>query len=162
MAYIDKNGVVLVRTNTKYRGWCSHCNDWKLFVYDEEIWIEPDDTHNTLADLGIVRRCETCGNVYQSTKLKDIPDEKILEQQQRYKSYERMWIKGSTMESDAGLLAYRQWKREQYEAWEKKRDELKEEKQVLYKGVQRNEKCPCGSGLKYKKCCELKFKQYNI
>jgi uncharacterized protein YecA (UPF0149 family) len=44
-------------------------------------------------------------------------------------------------------------------AFEKKMEELEEERLLFYKDAGRNDPCPCGSGLKYKKCCELRMKE---
>jgi len=50
----------------------------------------------------------------------------------------------------------------------KYREEKEQIKQELlkFKGVQRNDTCPCGSGKKYKKCCleetERKLTEYKL
>ncbi|HPI82626.1 MAG TPA: SEC-C metal-binding domain-containing protein, partial [Candidatus Paceibacterota bacterium] len=72
-------------------------------------------------------------------------------------------------ESDAGQHAIdEQRRKKRAEEMAKYREEKEKMKEYLikYKGIQRNETCPCGSGKKYKKCClqdvEKKLQEYNL
>lgn len=56
----------------KYRVWCKTCNDFVFHVKKEE-------------DL----KCTHCDTIYSEILLKDIPDEKISEQRQRYKDHRK-------------------------------------------------------------------------
>mgnify|MGYP001769338560 CR=1 FL=1 len=56
------------------RVWCKECNDFSLHRRDKE------NKENLV--------CMSCGTVYTEVLLKDIPEEKILEQRQRYKRYQ--------------------------------------------------------------------------
>jgi len=55
------------------RLWCKHCNEWMLHLHhypDWENWF-----------------CVSCKNKYEETPLSEIPNDKILEQQERYKEH---------------------------------------------------------------------------
>lgn len=55
----------------KHRLWCKKCKDWKLFttkkLFDKEYF------------------CEECKTQFEEILLKDIPEDKIKEQRERYK-----------------------------------------------------------------------------
>lgn len=143
------------------RLWCKHCSDWKLFFKEF-----PNK------DL----KCSDCNVVHDKTLLSEIPEDKILEQRERFKekrSYNfRRTINmisslqygtpgydfsDDILESDAGLQSIEQYQKE-------KRDErLKEIKEDInaHKDIGRNEKCKCGSNKKYKQCCLIRIKSYN-
>jgi uncharacterized protein YecA (UPF0149 family) len=121
--------------------------------------------------------CDTCGNEYVPYSLSEVPEEKILEQRERYRQMKKTeFIKmlsayqdmsksniladmmrevsdrpvGYTVkEDDAGQEAIDAAERADREA--KRRGEIEFKEQ--YRGAQRNDKCRCGSGNKYKKCC---------
>jgi preprotein translocase subunit SecA len=121
--------------------------------------------------------CDTCGNEYVPYSLSEVPEEKILEQRERYRQMKKTeFIKmlsayqdmsksniladmfrevsdrpvGYTVkEDDAGQEAIDAAERADREA--KRREEIEFKEQ--YRGAQRNDKCRCGSGNKYKKCC---------
>jgi len=60
-------------TTHKYRVWCKTCNDFILHTKKEE------------EDL----KCGDCDTVYTEIFLKDIPEDKIIEQRVRYKDQKR-------------------------------------------------------------------------
>jgi preprotein translocase subunit SecA len=121
--------------------------------------------------------CDTCGNEYVPYSLSEVPEEKILEQRERYRQMKKTeFIKmlsayqdmsrsniladmmrevsdrpvGYTVkEDDAGQEAIDTAERADREAKRREEIEFKES----YRGAQRNDKCRCGSGNKYKKCC---------
>jgi uncharacterized protein YecA (UPF0149 family) len=121
--------------------------------------------------------CDTCGNEYVPYSLSEVPEEKILEQRERYRQMKKTeFIKmlsayqdmsksniladmfrevsdrpvGYTVkEDDAGQEAIDTAERADREA--KRREEIEFKEQ--YRGAQRNDKCRCGSENKYKKCC---------
>jgi preprotein translocase subunit SecA len=121
--------------------------------------------------------CDTCGNEYVPYSLSEVPEEKILEQRERYRQMKKTeFIKmlsayqdmsksniladmmrevsdrpvGYTVkEDDAGQEAIDTAERAAREAKKLADIEFKEQ----YRGAQRNDKCRCGSGNKYKKCC---------
>lgn len=146
--------------NTKYlyRLWCKKCND---FTLHEEL----NDNSNC-----------SCGQVYSNVKISEINKEKLIEQRERFKNQEltefndlmsmmtnklnpismfsndAFEVKTKIIESDAGLKSERKRKIEI-------KEKLKEEAEIelsKFKGIQRNDKCICKSGLKYKKCCKNK------
>jgi len=131
----------------------------------------PEDKDNVLI-------CK-CGTQYTDIKLVDIDKDKRYIQQQRFKKQRSENFRQITnifgligmnqyglfdtpnvgiqvVESDAGLEAI-----EAYERSEKRRIKDEEKAEVLrYKSVGRNDKCLCGSDLKYKKCCEGRISGY--
>lgn len=158
------------------RAWCKHCNDWTLF----ENAKESDDYF-----------CKDCNNVFETYLLSDVPDDKIIEQRERYiESKRKDWDETFKMlqpgysemrmaidmfsppkskiviiEADAGQKAIDKQKREERErAYQKKREEREKQRKEYeaYSQLGRNDKCICGSGLKYKKCCLHKFQNMSF
>jgi hypothetical protein len=154
-------------TRTLYRTWCTTCQDWELFEFD---WF-----HREIEDNG--KTCRTCNNPLESgTKIGDIPKEKLAEQRLRYKNYKKRQFQqtmnifsmigmgGNGMfndfpqtdiiENDAGQEAIdterRRIEKEERDNENQRQAELK----AKFRGIGRNELCRCGSGKKYKKCCE--------
>ena len=148
------------------RVWCLKCQDWKLHKQYYPNW---DDWF-----------CEDCETKHESTFLKDIPEEKILEQRERYKESERESmdkILGEFMnpnlhflremfsepgsdvriiEADAGQVAIDKKikEKEAKKRMERHEKRIQDEAEIKkYKDLRRNDKCICGSSLKYKKCC---------
>ena len=153
-------------TQTFYRQWCVPCQEWTFFrrkSFDQ-------------AELC----CKECGSEERYYNLKDIPENKIMEQRERWKqqrSEQFASVFGGMMygsvllnaglggsgggpihevENDAGQKEIDAGQKEIDEARAKARQEaarLKAEKEVKFRHVGRNDPCLCGSGLKYKKCC---------
>lgn len=153
-------------TRTLHRFWCTECKDYTL--------------HNTLGSKG----CTICGTITETYNLKDVPEEKVLEQRERYKKSKRNIFesylsfiqpknqleqlvemfheecKTEIIETDAG----QKYIDEQREIERRKkaseayqvRKELEDEYKK-YKKLGRNDICLCGSGRKYKNCCITKF-----
>ena len=145
---------------TYSRFWCTKCQDY------------------TIQNTGEDGACRTCGTVTKEYKLSDVPKEKQEEQRARYNKQredslynilagirrnpledmfrEDFSIGYKVNETDAG-------QKELDEAFNKrmadarvKREELKQQYE-MFRHTGRNDKCPCGSNLKYKKCCLSKF-----
>lgn len=138
---------------TLHRHWCKNCQDWTLFGYQFE------GKHWT---------CKNCFTPQQKTTFREIPQEKIDEQQARYKEqrinttnsvfgilsdafsgYRTSLQEVQIIEHDAGFEDMQQRIRDERLKVQKEREELR----VKYKDLGRNDLCICGSGLKYKKCC---------
>lgn len=150
----------------KHRAWCQTCADYVLYT------INPRETKEVV--------CDICTKEHIITPLEQIPRMKILEQRERYKEAKRRHMeeilklpyrgmlmemsmfspwptpKVNITESDAGQKALdEKAKRDRQKAlieWEEKQNRRKE-MQKKFKDVQRNDKCLCGSGKKFKKCC---------
>ncbi len=145
-------------TQTFYRKWCVPCQEWTFFRrgFNE-----------------VKHYCKECGSEEKSYTLADIPENKILEQRERWKqqrSEQFASVFGGMMYGSALLSAGLEssgggpireveddaGQKEIDEARVKARQEaarLKAEKEVKFRHVGRNDLCLCGSGLKYKKCC---------
>jgi uncharacterized protein YecA (UPF0149 family) len=148
-------------TEKKYRYWCGTCGDYEIFSLKEDHHI-----------------CNKCSSKKVEVELSIIPEEKIKEQQDRFRNMRRtdfarmmevyqfmgqnpnaempMLESDSIYETDAGLLAIEKVEREKREA---------EQQAILediaaHKGIGRNEKCPCLSGKKYKQCCLKRIEGY--
>jgi hypothetical protein len=152
-------------TIRKYRQWCKTCQDWTLHTINGE-------TDQLICDL-----CKTENtNVY----LDEIPNEKLLEQRARYNKKKYSFILDNVLlnpnnnpfapvgsnieiiETDAGQDYIDEQVKKRYEELQKKREE-QDKLQAEHKKIGRNEKCFCGSGLKFKKCCYNKvFGQIEI
>lgn len=61
-------------TQYLYRSWCVPCGDWTLFYHQ----IGEDTA-----------KCKVCSTAHEAIKLKDIPEEKLKEQRERYKIYKK-------------------------------------------------------------------------
>lgn len=125
--------------------------------------------------------CLTCGTINESYKLSEVPEEKLIAQRNRYSAKKKADIINAfqaispyseyypisllgtldmyseVVEDDAGQKAIDKAREERYEKIKKEREELKAEYNKTFKGTNRNESCPCGSGKKYKHCCQNKF-----
>ena len=147
----------------KYRQYCKTCEDYTVHTATDTLDEKLED---------IPHICSSCQTEYTSIKLIDIPHKIRLEQQQRYREYSRRDMaemyssfgRGSNIfddffkpvsgpitkiiESDAGWKAQRE---REIATAKKIRDERNAEL-AKYKDVGRNDKCPCGSGNKYKHC----------
>jgi hypothetical protein len=161
----------------KKRTWCTTCQEFETF----ESHLTSETTVLDAAGKEIKKfsktTCDTCGNEYVPYSLSEVPEEKILEQRERYRQMKKAeFIKmlsayqdmsksniladmmrevsdkpvGYTVkEDDAGQEAIDEAERAQREATRAAEQEFKSR----YHGAQRNDKCRCDSGLKYKKCC---------
>lgn len=161
----------------KKRRWCITCQEFEIFesrLTDETTVLDADGREIKKISK---TTCDTCGNEYVPYSLSEVPEEKIQEQRARYKKMKKEeFIKmlsayqdmsrsniladmmrevsdasvGYTVrEDDAGQEAIDLEERAQREATRLAEQEFK----AKYHGAQRNEKCRCDSGLKYKKCC---------
>ncbi len=137
------------------RLWCVSCQEWELF--DREISPE-----NSL-------HCSECKTpLDENVVLGDIPKEKILEQRKRYAESKRrefysMMNMFQTLGQSSGCGEIGSREIIEHDAGQKAIDEERirlerEEREALraeqakYIHVGRNEKCPCGSGKKFKHC----------
>lgn len=124
-------------------------------------------------------KCKECSNVFKPTSLEEIPEDKITEQQERYKAYRKksnnigdLLVRGvgpkldffnenwdeetEIVECDAGYHKILVKEEEARKAKAQKRQQERkrawdEMKPFLELG--RNRPCACESGKKYKKCC---------
>ena len=139
-----------------YRQWCKSCNDFTFHT------SEP----------GSELTCRICDTEFSSIMIQDIPENKVEEQRTRFKEHRRRtmfsylrnpleMIKNSEMfgnddfiiETDVGLLAIEERIRQERESIRRSNLELKQK----FANLGRNELCRCGSGKKYKKCCQPKI-----
>lgn len=142
------------------RIWCKSCNDFTI----HEL--------NT----GEKLQCNYCGTEYTNIYLKEIPKDKLELQRERYKFQQRRKYtdlytgfltnglnelfeepgKPVILESDAGQedidTRIRQERAKRMAEYREKQ-EKKKQLQEKFKNTHRNDKCLCGSGLKYKYCC---------
>jgi len=137
-------------TNILKRTWCKCCQDYTLFA-------------ETASKQAI---CKTCETHYEEYTLESVPSNKVTEQRARYAEYKRQefqeimamlqsggnlanYMPSNIVEDDAGQNAIDAALRAEAEA--KRAAEL--EYKSRFRGLGRNDKCQCGSGKKYKKCC---------
>ena len=144
------------------RTWCSTCKEFTLHhkPFEQEF------------------KCKDCGDSSKTYNPKDIPDDKYREQIERWKNYNANKIgnlylnfassnssflgsspKVEIIEDDLG---YEKRRNELYAKEQEVRKAKKEEQErlkSLYKGLTRNDKCGCRSGLKFKNCCQSKINE---
>ncbi len=161
----------------KKRTWCTTCQEFELFeshLTSETTVLDADGKE--IKKLSKTS-CDTCGNEYVPYSLSEVPEEKILEQRERYRQMKKKEFFGmlsayqdmsksnmladmfgevsdrpvgyTVKEDDAGQEAIDIAERAEREARRREEIEFKES----HRGAQRNDKCRCGSGNKYKKCC---------
>jgi len=144
-------------TKQYIRFWCSECKNFTV--------------HN------IDGPCLICGVETKEYKISDVPIEFILQQRRRFKNkrssnfnkilnnlyyplggiFEETNFNYEVIETDAGQLKLEEDENKERQKVILERKEHEEEYKLFYKGVGRNEDCPCGSNKKYKKCCISKF-----
>jgi uncharacterized protein YchJ len=162
-------------TQTYYRLWCKTCQDY----------IQ----HSIPFKVGAKMTCGTCQSIFEDTPLSEIPEEKVVEQRQRYKESKakatslspftramfgmgggidamfRETPEVKIVEADAGQreLDEIEMKRlsEEYREAMKHKEFLRIER-LRYKALGRNDICICGSEKKYKKCCLPRIEKYPI
>lgn len=153
-------------TKTYTRTWCSSCKDFTL-------WHKPFEGYF---------QCKDCGDTATTYLTSEIPDEKYREQVQRWKNSEnKKFSKMFGALLNPSSFHQMNWFNERHEViikeddlgYQERRDNLRakenEERKVkkeeqerlksLYKGLTRNDKCGCGSGLKFKNCCLPKINE---
>ena len=157
---------------TYHRTWCKRCENFTL-----HRWISIDSSKALC--------CKLCNTEENGYFIKDIPEEKIIEQRKRYKGMKTSNFKKvigmvdemknqhshfmsepgesfNIIECDAGQKRIDGLRTQKY--YEKKK-ELQEKKDDYYQNyvhLQRNEKCSCGSGKKYKSCHLIEFQKLGI
>lgn len=145
-----------------YRFYCKTCNDYVLHIRN---------------DSGC--KCKECCTEYIPVKYKDIPEDKLLKQRERYKVYKSNQLhsmfdmytnplstlfstvfKHNVIEADAGQKsiddAEKKERQKKYDQYDKDKADVEIELEK-YKDVSRNDTCICGSNRKYKKCCLTKL-----
>lgn len=161
----------------KRRTWCTSCQEFETFESHLTSGTTVLDADGKEIKKLSKTSCDTCGNEYVPYHLSEVPEEKIQEQRARYKrmrkeefikmlsAYQDMSssniladmmrevgdksIGYTIKEDDAGQEAIDLEERAHGEAVRSAEQEFK----AKYHGAQRNDKCRCDSGLKYKKCC---------
>lgn len=167
----------MLNTVTKHRLYCRECEDYTLHdrIYVDETkhhMYDATDYHSPISVIGhigpiipnstYVDKCQ-CRCKHTNISIENIDKDKVQAQRKRYidsvminKTYPdkpNIVTDGKLgyiiIEDDAGLIELNN------QALEAKRKNLEEKREVVesFKGVTRNEPCPCDSGIKYKKCC---------
>jgi uncharacterized protein YecA (UPF0149 family) len=152
--------------------WCKQCQDYTLFNTPIQIGKSSEP------------QCRVCQKEFEEHYLSEVPEAKIMEQRERYKLSERQskelssylkilqasnnhfsqeWEKPTIYETDAGqkridAIEYNK-KVEKHNALVDARNKLREEA-IKYNKLGRNDTCLCGTGLKFKKCCLGKYRDF--
>jgi len=151
-------------TREYIRFWCSKCQEF------------------TIQHKGKEGACTICGTITKEYRISEVPKEKIEEQRKRYNAsrlkkygdYVKMFGRNNMLESifrepgeigytdiiedDAGQREIDQTRFNERSKQAEKRKEAQKEYELHFKHTGRNDKCPCGSGNKYKKCCYDKYR----
>jgi len=150
------------------RTWCKTCQDFSIFT--TTMGSTEEGSFSTTM-------CDTCESAQTGYTLAEVPEEKLIEQRARYNEQRRKQFmnmlniyaretktnmladmlkapghdlsESDVKEDDAGQEAIDAAIKAKREADRLAEIQFKE----LYHGAQRNDKCRCDSGLKYKKCC---------
>jgi len=144
----------------KHRTYCKTCQDFRIHTSDYV--------------------CETCDTEFTPYFTSEIDSDLIEQQRDRYKAQRTREIGGlygaftkgygiqammelehlRVMECDAGQKEIDNKRKEQREAAKRKGQEILDDYNTNYKHLNRNDKCTCGSGKKFKQCHLLYFNQY--
>lgn len=147
------------------RTYCTECKDFTI--------------HSTKTFLGELI-CRTCDNEFKGYTLQEVEPQLVLEQRERYKKQRQRNIGGIYGAFMRGVGIDFMMQMEEQEVKEssagqedvdaelrRQRQEIAEQKnqhhQLFldnYSHLNRNDKCTCGSGKKYKQCHLNQFKQY--
>jgi hypothetical protein len=144
----------------QYRTWCKNCKKFEIHVWHSETDLV----------------CKICDLIYTPYKTSEIPENLLLEQRQRYKNqkYNKIdsylnLLKPSniifdmlqtmdeaysiiTIECDAGLKAINENRIKRINIEKQRIADLNKDFDDNYSKLNRNDKCSCGSGKKYKVC----------
>jgi transcription initiation factor TFIIIB Brf1 subunit/transcription initiation factor TFIIB len=149
----------------RYRKYCKTCGDYVLYKEQEKDLI-----------------CTKCGTVHEHVELRDIPKEIKEAQRKRYADREFQKLMDvydiftnpnhlsldfmyEVYEDDAGYCRLRKINEKRKNIRKKHFNERLNKHQEFVektKTLGRNDKCICGSGKKFKKCCQIKIEQENI
>lgn len=151
--------------NVRYRKYCVTCCDYTLHTKNDKTKI-----------------CTSCDTIYnpETIDFNAIEKTKILRQRQRYTEYKRqqfrdMFVTCNIFESisangfqrviiedDAGQYAIDEAKKAERARLQQLHNQIRIEYHDKFANLNRNDKCGCGSGKKYKQCCIGKYRQLGI
>lgn len=149
-----------------YRVWCKKCQHFELH---DAPGLGDMDTEGL--------KCRECDTVYTDVMLSEIPQEKKDAQRKRWQDAQGRVLMSSAymmMNPFAGIMLGSQDQKVRVvesDAGQKRLNELRHQKRleeiahrkeevIKFAGLTRNDKCRCGSGLKYKKCCWSRIESY--
>lgn len=161
-----------------YRHWCTKCNEWTIF---EEKGGFREDKVITCKTCGLEHQKVKLSEIPEE-KLKEQRDRWKLQQRRDTNDIYLKFVTGGfnrnplmdmltetptefeerIVEADAGQKSIDEAKREREAKERQKKYEERQKKlewKRQYKGLGRNDKCICGSGKKYKKCCLVKVEK---
>jgi uncharacterized protein YecA (UPF0149 family) len=162
------------------RLWCKKCNDWELFEQQYPNWTdwfcqkcETVHEKTLLSEIPEEKLIEQRKRFieWNQKSMNKFMGEIMRPEQRNLKELVHMFsppgsdFETEIIESDAGQNQIDEEKRKKRA--EKIQKELEEKEQVKkdlikFKGANRNDTCPCGSGIKYKKCCLNKVTEQMI
>ncbi len=149
-------------TLKRHRTYCKTCNNF------------------TIHNLNYI--CEACGTEFTSYFPNEVDDNLIQQQRARYNAKKKIEFGGiygafmqgvgieslmaldsisqEIVECDAGEIEIREKRRQKREEIQRKAQEILDDYNTNYKKLNRNDKCSCGSGKKFKQCHLVYFNQY--
>jgi uncharacterized protein YchJ len=154
-------------TPKKHRTYCKTCQDFTI-----HSWQSNEDLN-----------CIECGTKETGYNLRDIDPELIEKQRARYKEMQKREFHSivaiysnplqsifsndrsigyNVVECDAGQKQIDEAKKQQRKELEQKAQEILDDYNDNYKKLNRNDKCSCGSGKKFKQCHLIEFRNLGI
>lgn len=148
----------------KHRTYCKTCNNFTVHTAD---YI-----------------CQTCNTEFTSYFPSEVDAVLVEQQRERYSKQKQddmlgiygafmqgngiqalidsnsQYERGKVIECDCGQKEIDNRKKEQRETAERKGQEILDDYNTNYKQLNRNDKCTCGSGKKFKQCHLVYFKSY--
>lgn len=148
----------------KHRTYCKTCQDFTIHSAEYN--------------------CEVCDTKFTSYFVSEVDESKLELQRERYlKRRSQKWgglygafLRGNGIqammdmgevvydltECDAGQKEIEEERKQIRQQRKKQLDEIKEEYSLFYAKTNRNDLCPCGSNLKFKKCHLNHFRKYLV
>lgn len=144
----------------KHRTYCKTCKDFTIHTED--------------------LICQTCNTEFTSYSPSEVDNNLVEQQRERYQKQQAKDVLGlygafmqgngieaimsepkvKIIECSAGQKEIDNRRKEQREEVKRKAQEILDEYNINYKHLNRNDKCTCGSGKKYKQCHLLHFRKY--
>jgi uncharacterized protein YchJ len=167
------------------RLWCKKCNDWELFeqqypnctdwfcqkcetIHEKTLLSEIPEEKLIEQRKRYVEYNHKSANKFMGEMMMSPEQRNIKELVHMFSPPGSDW-ETEIIESDAGQHQIDdEARRKRAEKIQKEAEEKEQVKRELikFKGVNRNDTCPCGSGKKYKKCClnkvEEQLLKYNL
>lgn len=150
----------------QHRTWCKNCNKFTIHAWHSKTDLV----------------CKICDIIFTSYKPSEVPKELLTEQRNRYKASRRLNLqkmltqnivydllqdmdqayKPQIIECDAGQKQIDLRDKEEIQKYRNFINSVKLDYAENYSKLNRNDKCACGSGKKFKVCHLIEFRKHEF